>query len=106
MIKVIGWVDWDSNYPEALDGFCIPYKYLIPLIEEIKSKGQKFSGDMHQNCDKCCPLFSNGEVLHCTQRVWGDIMARCWEENYDDDKYAYTKWAWDVPDNQEICIPE
>ena len=39
MIKVVGWVDWDDDHPEALDGFYTPYKYLIPLIEEIKSKG-------------------------------------------------------------------
>ena len=104
-MKVVGWVDQDSSYPNVCSGFHVPKEYITPLCDEIKEKGYKFCGITHQNYEKGCPLFSNGKVLRCTQRTWGDIMAMCWEKNYAEDKYAYVLWAWDVPDRFQICVP-
>lgn len=63
------------------------------VIKTIRKNKYKFSGFEHQYCNKCCPVFENDEYFICSQRKWGEIMAKAW--NIEDSKnMAYTAFAW------------
>lgn len=96
-IKLIGWTNYDSSYPNISFDVYPQQVILSLLIEEIKSHQYKFSGADHQNHDCCVPLFSNGKALRCSMRAWGVIMASAYSDK--DHKYDYMDFYLDVDDS-------
>ena len=78
-LKIVGWVDFDSNYPtkqlsqEEL-------RNVVNLVRnEIIEKGYLFSGEDHQNSRTGVPVFSDGTCLRASMRAWGALMAGIYE---------------------------
>jgi len=108
-MKIIGWTEWDNpKYRERFEwGDTYSSKeydeHIQCIINELKEKGYKFSGDYHQNGDSGVPIFDDYTVFQCTQRTWGAIMAMAYPKE-DDDSLAYVRWAWQEP--EESVFPE
>lgn len=74
-LKIVGWTDFDSEYPmpdytnqelnERLNLVCI----------EIAQNGYVFSGQEHQNASTGVPVFSDGTCFRASMRAWASIMA-------------------------------
>lgn len=110
-MKIVGWTEWDN--PKYKEIFPIGSKCTEAEIEdvrkviaeELKTNGYKFTGDYHQNGDFGVPVFDNGEVFQCSQRMWGDIMAQAYPEEIDNsDGYGYIEWAWFPP--EPMVVPD
>lgn len=70
--KVVGWTWWgDSDYVEAP----LSDKVVEAVAKEIREHGYCFGGDSHQRRDGCVPLLSTGQVVRCSMREWGALMA-------------------------------
>ena len=74
-LKVVGWVDFDSNYPMRQ----LTQEELGVLLQvlrnEIVENGYSFSGEDHQNSSCGMPVFSDGTCLRASMRAWGSLMA-------------------------------
>lgn len=110
-MKIIGWTEWDDpNYKEMFPIGEIHSSDAVDSVrkiiaEELKNKGYKFTGTYHQNGDYGVPVFDTGEVFQCSQRMWGGIMAEAYPES-DSDGYGYLRWAWTLPDTENMVIPK
>jgi hypothetical protein len=74
-LKIVGWDDFDSNYPmKQLTQEELVYVLKL-LKEEIIKNGYLFSGEDHQNSLSGMPVFSDGTCLRASMRAWGSLMA-------------------------------
>lgn len=110
-MKIIGWTEWDDpNHKEMFrDGGSYKAEDVDEAIkvisEELRKNGYKFSGIYHQNGDFGVPIFDNGEVFQCSQRMWGSIMAKAYpNEVHNSDGYGYVDWAWMSPEPMVLPI--
>ncbi len=89
-LHVVKWVPWRFN----LDGnsCCNDYHENV-LIEHIRENNIKFGGFYHQDGALGMPVFSDGSEMDKSYRGWGDIMAKAWEDEYDE--WSYCKYAWE-----------
>ena len=110
-MKIVGWTEWDD--PQDKEMFPIGGENKWEEVEavelliakELKAHGYKFTGSYHQNGDYGVPIFDNGEVFQCSQRVWGSIMAAAYPDEIDNsDGLGYTAWAWIAP--EPMVTPE
>ena len=74
-LSLIGWTSYDEDYPN-INFEDYPQNEVFGLVlTAIKEGGYSFSGQDHQNRERCVPLFSNGCALRCSMRAWGLLMA-------------------------------
>ena len=78
-LKIVGWVDFDSNYPTRKFKSEDLNKVIYLIRKEISEKGYIFSGEEHQNSMVGTPLFSDGTCFRASMGAWGLIMAGCYE---------------------------
>ncbi len=79
-LKIIGWTDYDSNFPsieianeEVTEVFAI-------VVKEIRDGGYMFSAEDHQ-CAFCgVPVFDNGTCFRASMRAWGIVMSAAYPE--------------------------
>lgn len=113
-MKVTGWTWWENpDYKDlSLIGSSPPFedrwdeaKELI--AKEIRDRGYKFTGGYHQNGDFGAPIIDNEWLFMASQRAWGHMMVRAYPDEIDDsDGYGYCKWAWIVPEGEEMITPK
>ena len=115
-MKIIGWT-WHGN-PDYQEMYPIGFNVKPntdwsraeveqTIINELRDKGYRFTGDYHQNGDYGVPVFDNDLVATFTKRQWGALMYRAYpdEEGYSE-TLEYCKWAWDWPDcDEEMVVP-
>ena len=106
-LTIIGWNDYDSNYPNINFENYSQQEIISLVMKEIKEHQYKFSGQDHQNKENCVPLFSNGCVLRCSMRTWAILMASAnQDDNYmnyymDVDEEKYPKEKTDIELREE-----
>lgn len=111
-MKIIGWTNYDN--PQYKEMFPIGGSYTKDEIdevrnviaEELRDRGYRFTGSYHQNGDYGVPIFDNGMIFTCSQRMWGGIMAMAYPDEIDNsDGLGYCDWAWIQPNNQKVVVP-
>ena len=93
--QVIGWTNYDNRKYPAFNGRIEEYVAARnAIIDELREKGFRFSGDYHQYGDSGCPILNDGTCFTVSSREWGAIMA---EALYVDnsDGFAYMEWYMD-----------
>ena len=74
-LKIIGWTNFDSDYPTKLYER-EEFGDIIHLIQvEIDENNYSFTGDYHQRGATGVPVFSDGTCFRASMRCWGSIMA-------------------------------
>ena len=97
-MRIVGWAEWDD--PKYKEMFPIGGAYkeaevetvLAIIAEELRNNGYKFTGSYHQGGDYGVPVFDNGEVFQCSQRMWGGSIAHINLES----NFPNTDVAWDM----------
>ena len=79
-LKIIGWTDYDSDYPSITISNEEIGEVVGIVVDEIKANGYAFSGDNHQNSCTGVPVFDNGTCLRASMRTWGMIMTFAYPE--------------------------
>lgn len=104
-MKVTGWTDWYvSTYEEVPNDLFCEAKEAV--IDEMRERGYKFSGVYHQNGEFGTPIIDGQYLFLCSQRTWGDIMAKAYpDEINDSDGRGYVVWAWNKPDGADMVVP-
>ena len=107
--KVVGWTDYESDYPcKARSGDELS-KILNALKEEISSKGYCFSGNDHQFNPCGVPVFSDGTCIRMSMRAWGYLMASIYSDVHGIN-LSYMDYYMDVfgeeklPEYQDINV--
>lgn len=74
-LEIIGWVDFDSDYPtrkfKGEDFDKVVHKIRVEIVE----KAYLFSGEEHQYGLCGVPLLSDGTCFRASMRAWGYIMS-------------------------------
>ena len=79
-LKIVGWTDYDSEYPSITVSNEEIGEIVSIVVDEIKEKGYAFSGNDHQNSYTGVPVFDNGTCLRASMRSWGMIMSFAYPE--------------------------
>ena len=79
-LKIIGWTNYDSNYPSVSVTQDELNDVLLTVAREIKNNGYMLSGGDHQNSDTGVPVFDNGTCFRASMRSWGVIMTIAFPE--------------------------
>ncbi|MBQ7906618.1 MAG: hypothetical protein IJ309_01445 [Clostridia bacterium] len=74
-LKIVGWVDFDSEYPTRKFKGEEFNEIIYKIRLEISEKEYIFSGEEHQYSFTGAPLFSDGTCFRASMRAWGSIMA-------------------------------
>lgn len=74
-LKIIGWTNFDSNYPTKAYNQEELNQVVNLIRDEIAKNGYRFSGNDHQYVPCCVPVFSDGTCFRASMRCWGSIMA-------------------------------
>ena len=97
MKSVVRWTFWhDEEYPETEwpIGDEEEQDYTDAIIRQIKEKGYRITGFVHQGDRFCTPVFDDGRRYIASFRQWGGIMA---DALGIDGEYGYAVWAWSTP---------
>lgn len=73
--RIIGWTDYDSDYPSISVASENVSEFLSVIIEEISANGYMISGEEHQNRGTGVPLFEDGTCFRASMRAWGFVMS-------------------------------
>lgn len=96
--KVIGWTDYDNEKYPDFDEYGGDYGSAhSAVIDEIREKGYRFSGDYHQYGESGCPVLNDGTRFILSMRGWGALMSEAVEPD-NSDSMAYMNWYMD-------CLP-
>lgn len=99
-LKIIGWTDFDSEYPSRKCGQEDTFK-IISLVKEALYNGKYvFAGEDHQNSPTGVPVLSDGTCFRASMRAWGSIMASMFEEG----KFTYMDFYMSIGD--QAVMPE
>lgn len=79
-LKIVGWTDFDSDYPTPKVDSEKLRKYLDLIYAEIIKNGYVFSGEEHQYSSTGVPVFSDGTCFRASMRAWGSIMANVYSD--------------------------
>ena len=74
-LKIIGWTNFDCEYPTRKVGVEDLNNTVALIREEICEKGYIFGGEDHQYAFTGVPVFSDGTCFRASMRCWGSIMA-------------------------------
>lgn len=103
-LKIVGWTDFDSDYPtKNVDGEMTGI-VLGLLREAISENGYKFTGGDHQCAPTGMPVFSDGTAFRASMRCWGLIMSAVWSEK-DGVNYSYMDYYMSMG-GEESVMPE
>ncbi len=83
-LHVVGWADYDSDYPDASYAERPQEEYIDAIIDEIINNKYVFGGDTHQNNPHGVPVLSDGTAVRFSMRAWGVIMATAHGNKTDD----------------------
>ena len=73
-LKIVGWTDFESDYPSKKYDADTFNKIMGLIIQEISENNYVFSGEEHQNSMTGVPVFSDGTCFRASMRSWGTIM--------------------------------
>lgn len=91
-IKVIGWGHYDDT--EFYDSAPLTDEVIEAVVKEIKENGYNFGGDAHQEFPGCAPILNTFQMVRCSTRSWGGIMAKAWMED-EKTPMSYSLWMMD-----------
>ena len=98
-VKVVGWVDFDSDYPTKNYANEDIMKIINIIQQNIVDNGYKFSGEEHQYRKNCAPLLSDGTCFRASMRLFGMMMAGV--HGYLDKKeYSYMDFYMSLDDSK------
>lgn len=101
-LKLVGWADFDCEYPTKKLNAEELNKVLNLIKEDISKNYYVFSGHEHQYSPCCAPVFSDGTCFRASMRCWGTIMAEVYERN-DGSQYSYMDFYMPI---EHSNIPE
>ena len=87
-LKIVGWTDFESNFPTKTINNEELYEIIKLIREEIFINKYVFSGEEHQNSLTGVPVFSDGTCFRASMRCWGMIMALIYA-GPNDEKLTY-----------------
>ena len=104
-LKIVGWTDYDSEYPSITVSNEEIGEVVSIVVDEIKEKGYAFSGNDHQNSYTGVPVFDNGTCLRASMRSWGMIMTFAYPE-VDGQLTKYMDFYMDcaVEEKMPVCF--
>lgn len=116
-MKVVSWTFFgDERYPEwvPFDGVgAAPGKIDIAIdaiVEALRGGDYHFPGYYHQDPDESARgvhVPDDGRRCEFTFRTWGAIMAQAYPyEMKSREGMEYCKWAWGVPEGEDLVVPE
>ena len=79
-LKVVGWTDYDSNFPSISVTNEEVSEVLAVVVEAIREGEYMISGQDHQCASAGVPVFDNGTCFRASMRSWGSIMAFAYPE--------------------------
>ena len=96
--KVIGWTNYDNEKYPCFDGSDDEYAAAYSaVVDEIRAKGYRFSGDYHQEGESGCPVLNDGTLFILSMRGWGALMSEAVDPD-NSERMAYMDWYMD-------CLP-
>ena len=107
--KIIGWTDYDSDYPSI----SVPDEeignLLGAIVDAIKEGGYVISGQDHQNSATGVPVFENGACFRASMRAWATVMTYAYPQIDDKatnymDFYMYAPMEAKLPKYEEISV--
>ncbi len=107
--KVIGWTDYDSDYPTITVPDEEVGSLLGAVVDAIQEGEYVISGQDHQNSATGVPVFDNGTCFRASMRAWGSVMTYAYPEidgkptNYMD-FYMYSPMEAKLPEYAEISV--
>ena len=104
-LKIVGWTDFDSEYPSATIANEDLSQVISILVDEIRKNGYAFSGEKHQYSLTGVPVFDNGTCLRASMRSWGMIMTFAYPE-VDGQPTKYMDFYMDcaVEEKMPVCF--
>ena len=107
-MKVIKWTAWDDKHNDDLSSKEEIEKYSVAVIKELRDKGYHFGAGYHQNGEHGVPVLDNGIYFQVSQRLWGEIMAKAFPEEFDnpEDPYNYVVWYLGAVEKDKFSYPE
>ena len=107
--KIIGWTDYDSNYPTISVPDEEVGNLLGAVVDAIKGGEYMISGQDHQNSATGVPVFENGTCFRASMRAWGTVMTYAYPQIEDNatnymDFYMETPLDKKLPEYKEIDV--
>ena len=99
-IKVVGWVDFDSDYPTRNYTNEEVMEVLRVIKRNIADNGYWFSGEEHQYGRNGVPLLSDGTCFRASMRLFGMIMASVYNFLANEKKYSYMDFYMALKDSK------
>lgn len=107
-MKVIRWTAWDNKHCDDIEGKDEIIKMSEVVAKELREKGYHFDGSYHQNGDYGVPVLDNGKYFQVTQRLWGEVMAMAYPEEFENpnNPYNYVVWYLGAVEKDKFSYPE
>ena len=102
-LQVIGWTDFDSEYPTRQLSQEELREVLELLAKEITKNGYIFAGEDHQYSLTGVPVFSDGTCFRASMRAWGLFMAQIYSDK-EVEEMSYMDFYMSLGDN--AVMPE
>lgn len=103
-LKIVGWTNFESNYPCVAVSDEEVRDVMLIVAREILNCGYMLSGEQHQNSATGVPVFENGTCFRASMRTWGTIMAAVCPE-IDGKELGYMDFYMSTP-KKAIFPPE
>lgn len=78
-LKIVGWTNFECNYPTRKYDKDSLVEILSLIQDEIINNNYIFSGEEHQNSLTGVPVFSDGTCFRASMRSWATLMASIYE---------------------------
>ena len=109
--KIVGWADYDSEYPTKRVNEDNLRKVLFAVRKEIMDNKYYFSGEDHQNSLTGVPVFEDGTCFRSSMRCWAQIMASIYTDSEGNqrsymDFYMFMDEDSRLPEYEELGLPE
>ena len=107
-MEVVRWTKWSNEHYDDIESREEIEDCSKVVIKELRRKNYHFGGIYHQNGEFGVPVLSNGKYFQVTQRVWGEIMAKAFPEEFENsnDPFNYVAWYLEPADKHKNKYPE
>ena len=107
--KIVGWTDYDSEYPTKRVNEDNLRKVLFAVRKEIMDNKYYFSGEDHQNSLTGVPVFEDGTCFRSSMRCWAQIMASIYTDSEGNqrsymDFYMFMDEESRLPEYEELDV--